>query len=108
MWWLVWVVLVLGALGTAALLGLRLWRQVKALGREASGAAQLMSRLEPTGPGPGPVGGADAPHVPGPAGDEATLRRARADRARIKARRAALRAARLDRVQARWRAHGLA
>ncbi|KAE8762701.1 hypothetical protein [Georgenia thermotolerans] len=101
MWWLVWIVLVLGALGTGALLLLRLWRQAKALGREAAAAGELGARLDPGEPDP------MTPHVPGASGDRATLDAAVAARARIADERARRRRARLARAGARWHAHGL-
>jgi hypothetical protein len=101
MWWLVWIVLVLGALGVGALLLLRLWRQVKALGREVGAAGELAARLEPGEPD------VPAPYVPGAAGDQATLAAAVATRARIVDERTRARRARLERAGARWRAHRL-
>lgn len=104
MWWLVWVVLVLGALATFAVVGRDLWVRVKALGRQAGEAAELLGRLDA-------AAGDEAPsaprHVPGVTGDEATLARARATRDRVAAARGARRSARLARVTARWRSHGL-
>ena len=107
MWLLVWVVLVLAALSAAALLGRRLWRQAKDLGREVSRSLELTARLSPAGADPATPDAAGLRHAPGPVGDEATLERARADRARVKADRAADRAARLGRATARWRGRQL-
>ncbi|TNU73114.1 hypothetical protein FH969_13105 [Miniimonas arenae] len=45
-WWLVWVILVVAALGVFAWIGLRLWRSVKALGREVAKAEVVLERLE--------------------------------------------------------------
>lgn len=104
MWWLVWVLLGLGALATFALLGLRLWRQVKALGRQAAAAGALLECLDATGDAPG---AAPPRHVPGVVGDPRALARARATRTRVAADRAQRRAARMRRVTARWRSHGL-
>lgn len=101
MWWLVWIVLVLGALGAGALLLLRLWRQAKALGREAAAAGEVGARLDPGEPAP------VTPHVPGATGDRATLAAAVAARARIADERGRRRRARLARAGARWHAHGL-
>jgi hypothetical protein len=97
-WWLVWALLVLGALAALALTGLWLWRRVKALGAEVSAAGELGARLADAGEPPAP-----APHVPGVTGDPATLDRARATHARVKAARAARRHARLERATTRWR-----
>ncbi|WP_341361123.1 hypothetical protein V5H98_08605 [Georgenia sp. M64] len=101
-WWLVWALLVLGALAALALTGLWLWRRVKALGAEVSAAGQLGARLADAGEPP-----ATAPHVPGVTGDPAALDRARATHRRVRAARAARRRARLERATARWRGLGL-
>jgi hypothetical protein len=101
MWWLVWLLLVLAALGTGALLALRLWRQAKALGRDLGAAAELTARLEVDDPVPAAV------HAPGALAEPATLATARETRARITDERVRLRRARLDRARSRWRAHGL-
>jgi hypothetical protein len=45
-WAMVFVGLAVLALVAVALLGLRLWRQLKALGRESASAAQSWSRLD--------------------------------------------------------------
>ncbi|MFH5823294.1 hypothetical protein [Georgenia sp. AZ-5] len=105
MWWLVWVVLVLVALGVGALLALRLWRQVKALGRELAAAAELGARLSPATVETPP---ARVARVPGPAGDAATLDLARRTRDRVRGERAARRRGQLARAAARWHRHGLA
>lgn len=104
MWFLIWVVLVLAALGAGVLLALRLWRQVKALGREARGLSEALARLEGAGESVAP---ARLRHVPGATGEEAALDRARATRERVKARRSRQRQGRLDRSVARWRSYGL-
>ncbi|WP_447925296.1 hypothetical protein [Georgenia muralis] len=101
-WWLVWALLVLGALAALALTGLWLWRRVKALGAEVSAAGELGNRLADAGEPPAP-----ARHVPGVTGDPAALDRARATQRRVRAARAARRRARLDRATARWRSLGL-
>lgn len=44
-WFLVWTVLVLGALVVVALLLRRLWRQALALGRQLAEASELLARL---------------------------------------------------------------
>jgi hypothetical protein len=104
MWWLVWIVLALGALGAGALLLLRLWRQVKALGREAGGLSDAAGRLDAAGDDVGPT---RAPHVPGAVGDPLALERARSVRERIKVTRSVQRQGRLERSASRWRRHGL-
>ncbi|GAA3512195.1 hypothetical protein [Georgenia daeguensis] len=104
MWWLIWVVLVLAALGVGVLLALRLWRQVKALGREARGLSDAAERLERAGDDDVP---ARPRHVPGVVGEESTLDRARATRERVKVARSHQRQGRLERSAARWRRHGL-
>lgn len=101
MWWLVWLLLVLAALGTGALLTLRLWRQAKALGRDLAAAAELTARPADDAAVPAAV------HAPGALGEPATLAAARATRARITDERVLLRSARLDRARGRWRGHGL-
>jgi hypothetical protein len=45
MWFWVWTLLVVGTLVGAFLLGRRLWRSVRALGRELSRASQVASEL---------------------------------------------------------------
>lgn len=102
-WWILWLVLVLVALGVLALVGLRLWRSGKALMTEASAVGALADRFasaETTPPVP-------APHVPGVVGDPATLEAARAARARLAAERTVARERRLADAKARWRAQGL-
>jgi hypothetical protein len=103
-WWLIWVVLVLAALGACVLLALRLWRQLKALGREARGLSDAAERLERAGDDAAP---ARPRHVPGVVGEEATLDRARATRERVKVTRSGQRQGRLDRSATRWRSYGL-
>lgn len=104
MWWLIWVVLVLAALGAGVLLALRLWRQLKALGRETSALSAAAERLEGAGDDAAP---ARPRHVPGVVGEESTLDRARATRDRVKVARSHQRQARLERSAARWRRYGL-
>jgi hypothetical protein len=103
-WWLIWVVLVLAALGAGVLLALRLWRKLKALGREASALSAATERLEGAGDDAGP---ARPRHVPGVVGEESTLDRARATRERVRVARSHQRQGRLERSAARWRRHGL-
>jgi hypothetical protein len=103
-WWLIWLVLVLAALGACVLLALRLWRKVKALGREARGISEAAERLQ----GDNDDGAAARPHhVAGVVGDEVTLDRARTTRERVRTARSRQRQGRLDRSAARWRSHGL-
>ena len=103
-WWLIWIVLVLAALGAGVLLALRLWRQVKALGREGRDLSDAAARLDRAGEHVGP---ARPVHVPGVVGDPLTLERARTTRERVKVARSVQRQGRLDRSAARWRRHGL-
>lgn len=104
MWWLIWIVLVLAALGAGVLLALRLWRQVKALGREGRGLSDAAARLDAAGDDVGP---ARPVHVPGVVGDPVILERARTTRERVKVARSVQRQGRLDRSADRWRRHGL-
>jgi len=103
-WWLNWIVLVLAALGAGVLLALRLWRQVKALGREARGLTDAAGRLERAGDDIAPT---RPLHVPGVVRDPVTLERARTARERVKVARSLQRQGRLDRSAARWRRYGL-
>ena len=48
-WMLVFAGLGLVALGVFALVALRLWRQIKSVGRDISKASQLLSDLGPVG-----------------------------------------------------------
>ncbi|MPV38904.1 hypothetical protein [Georgenia subflava] len=105
MWWLIWILLVLGALGAGALLVLRLWRQVKALGREVAGLGEAAERLSSAADEDQST--ASQRYVPGALGEDRTLETARRTRERVKAARARQRQGRLDRSAARWRAAGL-
>ncbi|HLS15746.1 MAG TPA: hypothetical protein VK095_14655 [Beutenbergiaceae bacterium] len=45
MWWVIWTVLVLGAVGVFVLIGVRLWRAATALLRELNAAAAEFGHL---------------------------------------------------------------
>jgi len=97
-WWLVWPAEVALAAAVLALLARRLWRDVKALGREVEAAGTHLDRLASAGATTGPPR-----HVPGATGDPEVVAKAREVRERIRAQRDGARAARLARAVARWR-----
>lgn len=104
LWVGVWVVLVLGAAVTAALLWRGLWRRVRALVAELEAAGAVVGRLEDR------IAELTSPPVaPGPPAlvDDAARRAVRARRDGLRAARRARSQARRDRAIARWRASGL-
>ncbi|MDD9207363.1 hypothetical protein PU560_12930 [Georgenia sp. 10Sc9-8] len=100
LWFVVWAVLVAGALLVLALLMWRLWRRARALGAELQRATELTAALDDHTATLTSAG----PTVPGVVADPVTLARAHGARGRVRAARQARRGRRLARATERWRA----
>ncbi|NCD16411.1 MAG: hypothetical protein EOL91_03705 [Actinobacteria bacterium] len=99
MWFALWSVLVVGAVAVPVVLGLGLWRRVKALGREAAASAEALTPSAPLDrQGERSRATLLDPATPGRVRDDRHARRARRD-----ARRARTLAGAVD----RWARHGL-
>lgn len=106
MWFVIWVLLVLGALAVFVLIGLRLWRSakelLKELGASAEASTRLAERIEELS-----AAQQDRQFTPDLVATALQQDRWRQQRAANLTARAARRQARRDRAYARWRGIGM-